>query len=1005
MQHLNEKQSAARPKRWMALLVMTLLTTVSFAQSKLTGTVVDEQGEPVIGATVVVSGTKLGAVTDLDGLFTIDNAPADAKLSISYVGYVTQQVNAAGKQNIKVTLREDHQMLDEVVAVGYGTMKKSDLTGSVSQVKTKDIMAVTNSNPIASLQGRVTGVSVVNNNRPGESPTLRIRGNGSISAGNDPLYVVDGFPMMNGSMSELNPNDIESIEVLKDASSTAIYGSRGSNGVIMITTKSGRKNSKNLTVNANYGVQYPGRKIDVMSHDQFVDYINYYYKNKVGTTVYNDDYPAPSTNTNWQDELLKSGQPVQDYNVTFDGTSGDTQYLLSGGIFSQDGLLGHSKVEKYTFRTNVSHKFADFLTVGTHAQYTYSNVDAMNPQAGEGLTGIWRTGWNTLPVWHEDGTPAIPLDFPEIATYFGAAQHFNPVYNYTQQTDRTNTSRLFGDVYAEFTLLKGLTFKTNFGLDIANQNMYNYTTSKNTNSSGSGEGGQGYVKKMSKITENILTYQNTWGDHRLTATGVYSWQNYTYQSMNMSTSGFENDETGAFDMEQGNRDKLSYGTDKYGNTLISWTARAAYSFKDRYMLTATARWDGSSRFGENNKWGFFPSVGAAWRASEEKWLRDNKVITNLKLRASYGVTGNQEIGNYQSLAQLKQANYQYNNSDLKGFYETIGNPDLKWERAKQFDFGIDLSLFDRLHFTIDYYNRNTSDLLYEVPIPSTSGFSSMLTNVGKVQNYGLELSVVANVLRTKDWNVSLTGNFSRNKNKIKELYGGVESITLSSSVNGLSQYLKVGEALNTRYAQTSEGIITNEEQLAEYQKIESNAKLGDEMYRDVDGDGKITVKDQVNIGTTDPKYFYGLGLDASYKHWNLNILGNGAYGFVSGTSYLVVAENQLEGAQGVPGRWAYERMWTPQNPNGTLPSPGANNIYMSDRICKNHHYFVVKSIALSYDFGYQPIKCCKIVKGITAGINLENFITFADQRGYNPENGDTSYPWIKTVNFSLSLKF
>ncbi len=989
----------------MALLMMTLLTTVSFAQGKLTGTVVDEQGEPVIGASVVVSGTKLGAVTDLDGIFTIDNAPADAKLSISYVGYVTQQVNATGKNYIKVTLREDHQMLDEVVAVGYGTMKKSDLTGSVSQVKTKDLMAITNSNPIAALQGRVTGLSVVNNNHPGTSPTLRIRGNGSISAGNDPLFVVDGFPMMNGSMSELSSDDIESIEVLKDASSTAIYGSRGSNGVIMITTKSGRKNSKNLTVNARYGVQSAGRKLDVMTHDEFVDYINAYYQNKQGITIYNEDNPAPDTNTDWQDELIGGTAPVQDYNVTFDGTSGDTQYLLSGGIFSQKGLLEHSDYEKYTFRTNLNHKFANFLSVGTHLQYTYSNNDQMSPDAGQGLTGIWRTGWNTLPVWHDDGTPADPIDFPKIAPYFGSAQYFNPVYNYTQQTDRTNTSRLFGDVYAEFTILKGLTFKTNFGLDIANQNVYDYNTSKVTYSNGSGEGGQGYTKKMSRLSENILTYQNTWGDHRLTATGVYSWQDYTYQAMNMSASGFENDETGAYDMSQSNRETLSYGSDKYSNTLISWTARAAYSYKDRYMLTTTARWDGSSRFGENNKWGFFPSVGAAWRASEEKWLSGNKVITNLKLRTSYGVTGNQEIGNYKSLAQLKQANYQYNNSDLKGFYETIGNPDLKWERAKQFDFGIDLSLFNRLQFTIDYYNRNTSDLLYEVPIPSTSGFSTMLSNVGKVQNYGFEFSLVADVVKTKDWNVTFTGNISRNKNKIKALYGDVESITLSSSLGG-SRYLKVGESLNTYYKLIANGIIKDEETLAEYQKIESNAKLGDEMYKDVDGDGKITVKDQVNIGTSDPKFFYGLALDVNYKRWNLSILGNGAHNFcIAGSSYLVVAENQLEGAQGVPDQWAYRHMWSPTNPNGTLPSPGANNVYNSDRICKNHHYFVVKSIALTYDFGYQPIKSCKILKGITAGINLENYLTFADQRGYNPENGDTSYPWLRTVNFNLSVKF
>lgn len=606
------------------------IASVVYAQVQVTGRVVDITGEPIIGANVVLKGTGQGTITDFDGKFSLSDLPKKGTLVVSYIGYVDQTVKIEGGNFYKIVLSEDTETLEEVVVVGYGTQKKSDLTGSVMQVKSKDITSVTANNPIQALQGRVTGVSVVTNSRPGESPTLRIRGNGSISAGNDPLYVVDGFPLMNGSLNEINANDIASIEVLKDASATAIYGSRGSNGVIMITTKTGGKDSKNLSFNANYGFQMPGRLIETMSHDQFIDYINSAYMNSKGTTVYNDENPAPDTHTDWQRETLYGCKPVQDYSLSLDGTSGDTQYMLSGGIYLQDGLLPSSEFDKYTFRTNVQHKFNNFLKIGTHMQYSYTEANMAELSNYQGaLNDIWRDGWPTLPVYREDGTFAVPQDNPRISTLFGDAAYWNPVANYKEVTTKSNVSRLLGDVYAEFQLAKGLTFKTNFGLDIANKRDYNYTTSKITTSTGYGKGGNGYTKKMSRLTENILSYMNEWGDHRFTATGVYSWQNYMYETLSISGNGFANDETGAWDMGQANRETVEYGSDKYENSLISWTGRVTYAYKDRYLLTATARYDGSSRFGENNKWGFFPSIGLAWRASEEEFLAGNKVITNL----------------------------------------------------------------------------------------------------------------------------------------------------------------------------------------------------------------------------------------------------------------------------------------------------------------------------------------------------------------------------------------
>lgn len=463
-------------------------------------------------------------------------------------------------------------------------------------VKSEDITSVTANNPVQALQGRVTGVSVVTDSRPGKSPTLRIRGNGSISAGNDPLYVVDGFPLMNGSLNEINANDIASMEVLKDASATAIYGSRGSNGVIMITTKTGAKDSKSLTLNANYGFQMPGRLVETMNHEQFVDFINSAYMNSKGITIYNDENPAPNIHTDWQRETIKSSSPVQDYSLSLNGTSGDTQYMMSGGVYLQDGLLSNYDYNKYTFRTNLQHKFNNFIKLGTHMQYTYSEGGLATTTNYDGaLTELWRYGWPTLPVYREDGSYAIPNDNPAISSYFDSGIKWNAVNYYNEVKRESSVSRLFGDIYAEFQLAKGLTFKTNFGLDIANTRDYNYITSDYTLSTGTGQGGNGYSKKISRITENILTYTNTWGKHRLTATGVYSWQNYIYEDLSIDGKGFANDETGAWDISQASRETVDYGSDKYQNSLVSWTGRVSYAYNDRYLLTATARYDGSSR--------------------------------------------------------------------------------------------------------------------------------------------------------------------------------------------------------------------------------------------------------------------------------------------------------------------------------------------------------------------------------------------------------------------------
>jgi len=452
-----------------------------------------------------------------------------------------------------------------------------------------------------------------------------------------------------------------------------------------------------------------------------------------------------------------------------------------------------------------------------------------------------------------------------------------------------------------------------------------------------------------------------------------------------------------------------------------------YAYDDKYLLTATGRFDGSSRFGADNKWGFFPSIGLGWRITQEKFLKDNPVVTDLKLRASYGVTGNQEIGNYQSLPQLLQSNYTNGSDLLLGYYESIGNDELKWERTAQWNFGIDLGLWNRITLNFDYYIRNTSDLLYNVPIPTSSGYSTILSNVGEVQNKGWEFTLGANLYKDRDWSVDASVNATYNKNKIKKLYGDVDEVTLNNGSMGLSRRLVVGQPVDGVYALQSAGIIQTEEQLADYKAAvpssASTAQLGDEMYVDQDGDGKISSSDYVCIGSIQPKVFYGFNLNVSWRQLSLSVYGQGGYKYASivgadnsatsGTawalgyanvgSYLLYGENQVTNLTYIPTQYAYDRMWSTTNTGGTFPAAGAHNVYLSDRTNGDWNYFILKNISLSYDL--TSVIGIKTVRSLAVSLNFQNFVTFANHRGYNPVNGDISNPWGKSIIFGINAKF
>lgn len=985
------------------------------------GIVRDENGDPLIGVSVVPSDAlRQGVITNVEGKYDVI-VKGGTTLKFSYVGYKTQTIKVEPGMSYDVTMEVDIDMMDEVVVVGYGTMKKSDLTGSTTSLRSEAITSVMAANPIEALQGKSSGVAVFTNNMPGEAPTLRIRGSASINAGTDPLYVVDGFALTDGNMNDINPADIESMEVLKDASATAIYGSRGANGVVMITTKKGSQGRCNINAHANFGVQMRSRLIDTITGQDFINYINAANKAQGGTEPFPGGFSGPYYN--WQEGVIKKSALTQDYGLTLDGMSGDTRYMFSAGYYDQEGLLAPQAFEKVSLHSNIEHKFNKWFSIGSNMQVTNSRQNILTDPI---TNDIFRYGWPTDQPFNPDGSHNV-IQHGEV---------FAPFADMDATTDRIKNIRFIGNFYAQVDFTDHFNYRLNIGYDTKSTDRYQFHTSKTAKGLQSGSttssGMQRNARQESRLMDNILTYANQWGDHRMSVTGVYSWQDYVYRYNQMS-GNFSNDALGAHDFSGADQASIKVASDIYSNRLISWTARGTYSYKDRYLLTATVRFDGSSRFGADSKWGTFPSVGLAWRASEEDFLKDNKIITNLKLRASYGVTGNQEIGNYQSLARLAtstgDANYSDGKGSLIGFYESIGNSKLKWESTHQMDFGFDLTLYDRVHMNFDYYNRQTKDLLYTVPIPSTSGYKNVLSNVGEVENNGLEFAVSADVVKTKDWNVTVGANFTYNTNKIKKLYDGADRITVydGSATTGLSRVLEVGQPVNGVYAYKSLGIIKSQDMLNAYLEKMPSLKglvgVGSEMYEDVDGNGTLNINDAQCIGSIEPKYFYGFNLGVQWRDLKINVYGQGAFKYASMAgsedyynngskwaiayqntgSYALWVDNSVKNQLGVPSKDGYANMWSPENPDGTAPAIGAKGSLLSARTNADWAYFILKNIQLSYDFS-KLIKC-QHIKGLVFNLNLQNFFTSANHIGYNPENGDVSNPYGKTVMMGVNVKF
>lgn len=936
-------------------------------RKRLTGVITDSNGETIIGANISVKGSTLGTITDVNGNFSLE-VPNSGMLTISYIGYISKNVPITNENNISITLTEDTQKLDEVVVVGYGVVRKSDLTGSVGSVKANIIESMPIARVDQALQGRVSGVQITTSNgAPGASTTIRIRGGNSINAGNEPLYVIDGI-IGGGDLNTINPADIESIEVLKDASSTAIYGSRGANGVIPITTKRGNgSEGVKVSYNGYYGLQTPSKTLDLLNGPEAMAFQNEYAAYYGRPNPFKD--PSTISDTNWQDYIFRSSAPITDHNLSVSRSMKDSNYFLSVNYFNQDGIMYESGFERYQIRFNVDQNIGKFLQLGATLTASMTNRD--NPILG---------GHNllpTAPIYNEDGS------YFDINQISGNVFN-NPVAQKNCIQDKTRTYRGLGNLYAQLTLFKNLILKTSFGFDITNSKQNRYESVNLPTRIFNKAGGYAKVQTQYPITyqnENTISYHTTIGEHFISVLGGFTWQKYNYEFMNGSASGFKNDVNLYHAMETGDPVTRDIQTGESSWGLVSYLFRLNYSFKNKYMLTISGRQDGSSRLTEGNKWAFFPSVALAWRASEEKFIQNLKIFSNLKIRASYGTSGSQSIAPYSTIDKLRSGSTVIGNQEVITFSPaSSANKNLGWERTKQFDFGIDAGfLGGRLNIELDYYYKKTTDLLLERELPYQTGFNSILENVGAVKNYGFEFTVNSVNIDTRNFKWSTNLSISANRNKILNL-GDKEFLE-----NGRGSRLIVGQPMGTFWGVKYLGTWKANEILEG-----SKHQPGDPKLQDLNDDDIINIKDGQIIGNAEPKFYGGLSNDFTYKNWTLGLFFDFSYG---NDIYDLSGRDMETGFNcNVYGR--NRDRWSESNPNGYYPKAGSafTNIYDTyaggefnggcSLYLHDGSYIRLKNINLQYEI---PLRNKNIIKSLQVYGTVSNLFTITKYMGYSPD--------------------
>ena len=959
-------------------------------KTQVTGVIVDASGEPLIGVSVVEKGNKTnGAVTDIDGKFVI-NVPANSSLVVSYVGYKTQEVAVAGKHNINVTLKEDAEMLNDVVVIGYGVVKKADLAGSVAVMDNKAFKDQPITQASDALNGRMAGVNVASDGVPGGSVKIRVRGSNSITKSNDPLYVVDGMVRESG-LDGINPEDIQSMQVLKDASSTAIYGSRGANGVVIVTTKTGKKGESRITFDASYGFSKATKLPKMMSTKAYAQaLVDYNGKTENEVKEFLD---GTNPGIDWVDVMFRTGQ-TQNYKLVFTKGTDGMQSYISANYMKNEGTLEGSQYERFAAKANVKTSLTKWLDV---------TVD-LNASRGIGKGVASLPGTTNNPLWIAfNSSPAMNM-FDENGNY--AQDQYGTIEPNAYGMLVGNKSERRNDVFnghidLQFNILPGLTFTSSNGFDYLNNYDYSLNSGKVARNHRIDMGNYNMQRTLLQTTNN-LTYMNSWGDHHLTATGVWEATKSTTTNMRITGKDLTTELVGWWNAENARTKEIANG---YSNwALLSGVGRVMYNFADRYMLTGTFRADGSSRF-SNNKWGYFPSIAGAWTVSNEKFMENTRdVVSNLKVRASYGIIGNQDIDPYSTLALLKTTNTYYGVGDASVGYllDRIATPDIKWEKTKQFDLGVDLGLFNnRLELSLDYFNKQTSDALLSTTTSNAFGGFTYMANLGKVANQGLDITLNARVIETKDfqWQTSLNGTYLKNEvKKLTDKQSVIHTGSFQSVVNDPCVIME-GEALGSFFGQEWAGI---------------DDEGYDTYWSTNDAGERVAVRnpketDRKILGKSTPDFTLGWNNTVSYKNWSLNAFFNSAFG-VQRLNALRFAMNSKIGNS---------RMFTDAdflNEIGkTMPNPNvANNNYIgaSSKWVENANYFRCENITLAYDMPKSMTKFADI----RLSFSVQNLFTITNYKGSNPAgyNGDGdatggidcgTYPTPRTFTFGARFNF
>ncbi|MBC7572370.1 MAG: TonB-dependent receptor [Spirosoma sp.] len=1025
--------------RWgLVWVLMLLVPGVSLAQF-VSGKVTDETGGGLPGVSVVIKGSSMGTTTDADGQYKL-SAPAKGTLIFSFVGYTAKEVPIGNQTTINTVLAPDDKTLNEVVVVGYGTQNRKDLTGSVSSVGSEEIAKLPVASVDQALQGKIPGVQIsTTSGEPGGSPNILIRGVSSITGGAGPLIVIDGFPVSNSDgsnpLNAIDPRDIESVDVLKDASATAIYGSRGSNGVIIVTTKRGKSGKPKVNLDVYYGVQQLARKVDMMNAQEFaqwtIDGRNAgYLENVANAKITDNNTIRPGTNydipvalsnpaalgkgTDWQSLLFRDA-PISNYKVTLSGGNDVLKYSISGGYFEQQGTVINTYLKRYNLKANLDARVSDKVKIGMSLLPTYSTQKRLNTADHYAAYGVIQAAMAISPTIapndslgnysYQDGDAQIDVK--------------NPLRIAREYHNTNNSFRMLGNAFVDYEITRDLRFRTTAGGDIFynNNRLFvpsslaggsNYTTPASAN---------GFNQLNSSwLNENTLSYRRAFTEkHQIDAVAGVTFQKFYTNRLTASAGAFADDL-----LPNINGGTVNGGGEVVNReTLVSFLARVNYTFNRKYLFTATIRRDGSSKFGPNNRWGNFPSGAFAWRVSEEPFIKTISAISDLKFRVGYGLTGNNNIGNYRFLGQLAPTNYIIGDANVPGLSpNSFQNSSLAWESMTQFDGGIDLGLFkDRITLTADYYHRVNANMLFDIQTPAATGLTVATVNLGSVLNRGFEFALNTQNVKHTDFGWNTSFNISFNTNRVLSMSSDADKVFGNTGGRGNSNVTQVGQPIGTFFGRQAIGVFRTDEEAKAYGK-QPFAKGGDVKWADINNDGVVNDDDRTLLGSPLPSYTFGFNNSFRYKAFSLDVFTNGVMGNKIYNALFAFNNSAVQNN----AKYVDERRWrSPEEPgDGTwgrsIRGGRNNNTLFSSLYIFDGSFWRVRNVVLNYTV---PNTFAKRIGMQSVRFNLSgtNLLTVSNYPGFDPEVGNAgtnqlalgvdfgTYPVSRVITLGLNATF